>query len=168
MSAPPLPDTFGNYALGDFVEVVSPAAVNWWPQTSGWWWLGAILLIYALRRGWRFLRHWYHNRYRREAVERLQGLAGTLDSPNLVADINRLLKLAAMAAYSRETVARLSGDEWVAFLNGNCPVAPFSAEQGQLLAAHTYTGQAIEADAGHQLLAAGLTWMQRHENSLDG
>ena len=97
----------------------------------------------------------------------LQGLAGTVDSPNLVADINRLLKLAAMASYSREKVARLSGDDWVTFLNGNCPVVAFSAEQGQLLAVHTYTGQAIGADTGHQLLAASLAWVQRHENSLD-
>ena len=40
MSAPPLPDTFGNYALGDFFEVVSPAAISWLPQTAGWAWLG--------------------------------------------------------------------------------------------------------------------------------
>ena len=33
VSAPPLPETFGNYALGDFAEVVSPAAISWLPQT---------------------------------------------------------------------------------------------------------------------------------------
>ena len=35
MSAPPLPDIFGNYILGDFVEVVSPENVSWLPQTVG-------------------------------------------------------------------------------------------------------------------------------------
>ena len=29
MSAPPLPDIFGNYALGEFVEVVAPNAISW-------------------------------------------------------------------------------------------------------------------------------------------
>lgn len=168
MSAPPLPDAFGNYALGDFVEVVSPTAINWWPQTTGWWWLGAFLLVYSLHRGWRLLRHWYRNRYRREAAERLQDLAGAADSPGLVADINRLLKLAAMAAYSREQVARLSGDDWVTFLNRQCPVAPFSAEQGQLLAVQTYTGLAVGPDTGQQLLTAGITWVRQHENPGDG
>ena len=72
MSAPPLPEVFGNYALGDFVEVVSPAGVSWWPQTVGWLWLGAGLLAYLGLRLWRFLRHWYRNRYRREAIARLQ------------------------------------------------------------------------------------------------
>ena len=167
MSAPPLPEIFGNYVLGDFVEVISPEAISWWPQTTGWWWLGAVALGYGLYRGWRSLRRWYHNRYRREAAERLQRLAGSAESTGLVADINRLLKLTAIAAYSREQVARLSGEDWVSFLNQRCPSAPFSREQGQLLSVATYTGQAVEADTGRQLLAAGLAWVQYHENPLD-
>lgn len=167
MSAPPLPDTFGNYALGDFVEVASPEAVSWWPQTTGWWWLGAILLGYALYRGWRLLQHWYRNRYRREAADRLQQLVGATETPGLVADVNRLLKLTAIVAYSREKVARLSGDEWVSFLNRHCPTAPFSPQQGQLLSEATYTGQAIAPETGQQLLDAVLAWVQQHENPLD-
>ena len=65
MSAPPLPEAFGNYALGDFAEVVSPAAVSWLPQTVAWRWLAAALAVYLLYRGWRWLRHWHRNRYRR-------------------------------------------------------------------------------------------------------
>lgn len=167
MSAPPLPDTFGNYALGDFVEVASPEAVSWWPQTTGWWWLGAILLGYALYRGWRLLQHWYRNRYRREAADRLQQLVGATETPGLVADVNRLLKLTAIVAYSREKVARLSGDEWVSFLNRHCPTAPFSPQQGQLLSEATYTGQAITPETGQQLLDAVLAWVQQHENPFD-
>jgi hypothetical protein len=167
VSAPPLPDTFGNYALGDFVEVVSPEAVSWWPQTTGWWWLGAILLGYALYRGWRLLQHWYRNRYRREAADRLQQLVGATETPGLVADVNRLLKLTAIVAYSREKVARLSGDEWVSFLNRHCPTAPFSPQQGQLLSEATYTGEAIAPETGQQLLDAVLAWVQQHENPLD-
>ena len=163
MSAPALPDAFGNYALGDFVEVASPAAIDWWPQTAGWLWVGAILLGYALYRGWHVLRHWYRNRYRREAASRLQRLAADPAGPGIVADINKVLKLTAMAAYSREQVARLSGDEWVTFLNRRCPAAPFSPEQGQLLAVAAYTGKVVAADAGRQLLDAGLAWVQQHE-----
>lgn len=167
MSAPPLPDAFGNYALGDFVEVVSPAAISWWPQTSGWLWLGALLVSYAGYRGWRAVRHWYHNRYRREAAARLQQLADTADGKTLVAEVNRLLKLTALAAFSREQVARLSGEEWVDFLNRHCPTPPFSAEQGNLLALATYTGTVIETGTGQQLLAASLAWVQEHESPLD-
>ncbi len=164
MSAPPLPDTFGNYALGDFVEVASPAAVSWWPQTTGWLWLGAVLAGFALYRGWKLLRHWYRNRYRREATARLQQLAGSRGSENLVGEINRLLKLTALAAFSRSQVARLSGEEWVSFLNSQCPSPPFSPEQGRLLALASYTGQGVAHETGQQLLAASMAWVDQHEN----
>jgi len=167
MSAPPLPEAFGNYALGDFVEAVAPAAISWWPQTAGWWWLGAALGAFAAHRGWKFLRRWYRNRYRREAAARLQRLAGDAAGKTLVADVNRLLKLTALVAYSRQQVARLSGEEWVNFLNRHCPTPPFSPAQGELLALAPYTGRALDAGTGGQLLAASLAWVRQHENPAD-
>lgn len=167
MSAPPLPEAFGNYALGDFVEVVSPAAISWWPQTAGWAWLGAILTGLVAYRAWRALHRWYRNRYRREAVARLERLAAAANADNLVADINRLLKLTALVAYSREQVARLSGEEWVRFLNRCCLAPPFSPDQAELLALAGYTSRAIEADTGRRLLAASLAWVREHENPRD-
>ncbi len=166
MSAPPLPEAFGNYALGDFVEVVSPTAVNWWPQTAGWGWLAAALSGLACYHLWRFLRHWYHNRYRREAATRLQGLAAAR-TPLRVSELNRLLKLTALAAFAREQVAQLSGEDWVAFLNQHCPAAPFSEDQGRLLALAAYTGEPVETGAAQQLLLASLAWVREHENPRD-
>lgn len=164
MSAPPLPPVFGNYALHDFVEVVSPTAISWLPQTTGWWWLGAALLALIARYSWRRLRHWYHNRYRREAAEQLQQLANTTDQASLVAELNRLLKLTALSAFSREKVASLSGKDWVHFLNGQCTTPPFSEEQGQLLAVGAYTTQPVATETFAQLLAACLVWVREHEN----
>jgi hypothetical protein len=167
MSAPPLPEIFGNYALGEFVEAVPPAAVSWWPQTPGWWWLGAALLVFIGHRGWRALRHWYRNRYRREAAARLEQLAAAQPTGELIPEINRLLKLTALAAYSRDQVARLSGHDWVTFLNARCPVPPFSPEQGQLLAVASYAGVEVASPAADQLLAASLSWINQHENPAD-
>jgi hypothetical protein len=165
VSAPPLPDAFGNYALGDFAEVVSPAAINWWPQTAGWWWVGAALVVVLGRYGWRRLRHWYRNRYRGEATVRLQQLAATSASDNWLLEINRLLKLTALAAFSREQVASLSGEAWVSFLNRQCATPPFSAQQGQLLALGTYTGQTVAAAHRQQMVDACLIWVREHENT---
>jgi Domain of unknown function (DUF4381) len=167
MSAPPLPEAFGNYALGDFVEVVAPAAVSWLPQTTGWWCLGVVLLGFVLYRGWKRLRHWHRNRYRREAAGRLQQLAAGANSATLVSEVNRLLKLTALAAFSREQVAKLSGEDWVSFLNRHCPGSPFSWEQGRLLAVSTYRSEAIDNAAARQLLDASRSWISEHENSLD-
>jgi hypothetical protein len=164
VSAPPLPEIFGNYVLGDFVEVVSPDAVSWLPQTAGWAWLGGLLLIFLLRYSWKRLRHWYRNRYRREAAARLEQLANTPDHEAWLIELNKLLKLTALAAYSREQVARLSGPDWVAFLNRNCLTAPFTEELGGLLARGTYTNAPTTDSARAQLFAASLTWVRTHES----
>jgi hypothetical protein len=164
-SAPPLPEAFGNYALGDFVEVVSPQAISWLPQTTGWWWLGAVLLAVFAQYAWRRLRYWYRNRYRREATERLRQLGDTADQSTLVAELNRLLKLTALAAFSREQVASLSGEAWVNFLNRQCTTPPFSAQQGQLLALGTYTGQTVATENRQQMVDACITWVREHENT---
>ena len=167
MSAPPLPDAFGNYALGDFVEVVSPPAISWLPQTTAWGWLAAVLLIYGLIRAWRRLRHWYHNRYRREAAARLEQMAHENQSGALLGEVNQLLKRSALAAYSREQVASLSGEQWANFLNRQCAEGPFSPEQCRLLALGVYTGQTLDASSGQALLIASLRWVREHENAFD-
>lgn len=167
MSAPPLPEAFGNYALGDFVEVVSPGAISWWPQTTGWWWLGALVGGFAARAGWRFLRRWYRNRYRREAAAHLRRLAGAADGDIAVADINRLLKLTALAVFPREQVASLSGDDWVNFLNEHCPAAPFSPQQGQWLALGSYRELQLDSAATTGLLQASASWVNLHESPLN-
>lgn len=167
MSAPPLPDIFGNYVLGDIVEVVSPESISWLPQTAGWAWLGALLLAVLLRYGWHRLRHWHQNRYRREATQRMQQLAQSEPQDTWLVELNKLLKLTALAAFSREQVARLSGQEWVEFLNRHCASTPFSQDQCNLLARGVYEGSAV-ADATRQaLFAACLNWVRHHENSSD-
>jgi hypothetical protein len=163
MSVPPLPEIFGNYVLGDFAEVVSPEAISWLPQTAGWAWLGAGLLLLLLRFLYRQLRRWYQNRYRREAAARLAHLADKPVHDAWMIELNSLLKLTALAAYSREQVARLSGKDWVEFLNHHCAAPPFSAELGSLLALGTYTGTAVPEASRQQLLAAALKWVHTHE-----
>lgn len=167
MSAPPLPEAFGNYALGDFVEVVSPPGIDWWPQTSGWWWLGAVLLAGLGYRLWRRLQRWYRNRYRREALLLLQALPADASSHALVGDINRLLKLTALAAFPREQVASLSGETWGQFLNRQCAAPPFSPEQCRLLAVATYSGTTLEPAAARDLLEASRNWVREHGNPAD-
>lgn len=168
MSAPPLPEAFGNYALGkEFVEVVAPGGISWWPQTAGWWWLGAALLAWLAFRLWCLMRRWYRDRYRREAAARLRQLANVERADTLVAEINRLLKITALTAYSREQVASLSGEEWTAFLNQQCPEPAFSAQQCHWLGVTAYGGEAPDIVQARRLLDAGLTWVELHRRPDD-
>lgn len=164
MSLPPLPDIFGNYVLGEFNEVAAPAAIDWMPQTPGWYVLAAALGGLFLRWGWRRLAHWYRNRYRREAKQRLQALTLGQDT---VVEVNRLLKLTAMAAYSRQQVASLSGEEWTQFLNAQCNPAPFSQHHCALLAEGIYRQPEEDSAAASSLLQASLSWVEHHRSRYD-
>ena len=167
MSAPPLPEAFGNYALGDFAEVVAPAAISWLPQTSGWLWLGGFLILWLGRQLWMRLRRWYRNRYRREALAHLQRLQQSHSTGLPVSELNHLLKLTALAAWPRKRVARLSGSRWVAFLNETCQSAPFDGHCEQLLAGGGYRLEVVAGASSDQLLRASRQWISEHRGPAD-
>jgi len=164
MSAPPLPDIFGNYILGDFVEVVSPASVSWFPQTTGWICLGALLGGLFLYRGGKRLRRWHHNRYRREAIDRL---VHTTEQSFSIVELNKLLKLTALSAFPREQVAQLSGEEWVRFLNRQCESPPFAPALGKIIAKGAYRQSPLTDATREELEAAALSWIRDHKSPHD-
>jgi hypothetical protein len=165
VSAPPLPDAFGNYALGDFVEVVSPAGIDWWPQTPGWWVVGAVAAIFLINKAWQRFRRWYRDRYRREALARLAGLQrGDASGAELVRELNTVLKLTAIAANAREQVASLTGEPWPAYLNAQCETPPFDDALTPLLASGSYIDPEIDNTTRAQLFASATAWIRLHRD----
>ena len=162
MSAPPLPEIFGNYALKDFFEVVTPAGIDWLPQTQGWFLVGAVLAYYCGRKLWRTLQYWYRNRYRGEAIARLADIPRQAEASELVADINQLLKITALVAYPRTDVAQLTGLSWTQFLNRQCENHPFDEAVSELLAEGPYRPLPVEPNQLEQLLAASSQWISQH------
>ncbi|MGY3571602.1 DUF4381 domain-containing protein [Vibrio paucivorans] len=60
------------YILRNLIDVEVPESVSWFPQTIGWKIIAVLLvalLIYAAYLG---VKHWWHNRYRTEAIEQLK------------------------------------------------------------------------------------------------
>jgi hypothetical protein len=168
MSAPELPDIFGNYALGeDFVEVAAPQAISWLPQTAGWKWLALLVALLTLRWCWLRLRRWYRNRYRREALARIALLENNAAHEQWLFELNQLLKLTALAGYPRQQVAALAGQDWVDFLNSECEQAPFSPDCGSLLARGVYTAAQPPVGERQQLLAASRIWVTAHRGRYD-
>ncbi len=167
MSLPPLPREIESHVLADLQHIVSPPPVAWHPAAPGWLWLAVTLLALVLYWCGLRLRRWGRNRYRREAVRILHGLGAVDGSPCTVASINRVLKLAALAAWPRERVAPLSGRSWVNFLNNHCPGAPFDTRQLSLLAAGAYQHQSPAPDELRRLTAAAALWIMCHKGPAD-
>jgi hypothetical protein len=167
MKPPPLPDIFGNYLLKGIEEVVVPAPIDWWPQTTGWLLLGLLLSGLALRAAWRRLRRWHRNRYRREALAQLSRLDPQRSRSALAAQLNNLLKRTALAAWPRPRVASLSGQPWAQFLLSSCPDLTLRPEQATLLAQSAYRPTALSPLEAQELLVAAAAWIEGHRGPAD-
>ena len=141
-------------------EPVVPAPIPWLPQTTGWWilaaWLGVMMLLIAIHS----YRKWRANAYRREALRLLQNLeARAADEPTATAtEIAVLMKRTALAAYPREQVAQLHGDQWAGFLREAARNDPEIDRAAAELA-----GAAYRADVdGSALIAPARRWIRVH------
>ena len=76
-------ETFGNYLIHGIDEIVLPEAITWWPSAPGWKVLGLILLAWLVLRVVRLARHWWRNRYRRQALQQLKQLQQQVGSKAL-------------------------------------------------------------------------------------
>jgi len=70
-------------SLQNLNDIVLPATVSWWPLAVGWYFLIGIVLIFFVWFGYRSLRRWFENRYRRVALGELQLLAENLQQEAL-------------------------------------------------------------------------------------
>ena len=163
---PPLPDLFGNPMVRDFNEIVPAAGIDWMPQTPGWYLLGAVLLLAGVRALWRFLKRWLRNRYRREALRRLDRLHALETEPVAAMNAtNEVLKLVAMTASSRAEVASLSGSVWRHWLQSRTSTPTFSDESLELLDNALYNPAIVPpASAGNQFLNEAKAWVIAHRD----
>ena len=134
--------------------VEAPHQISMWPETVGWVWLFVVLLILTILMVWRWLRWRRANMYRRAALAELKH-AG--DDPTAIANI---LRRTALAAFSREEVAQLHGERWIAFLDRVCERVNFSgSEAGKVLSTAAYMPVSSVPD----LKEMAEIWIRDHE-----
>lgn len=168
MQSQPPPDAAAQKALEGLADVVVSAPVSWMPQTIGWAVLAALLLVALTVALWKWRRHALANRYRSEALAELTTLAPRLQDAGArgaaLIGIAELLKRTAMAAYSRDEVAHLSGAAWVDLLRARGP--GMSAEAVSLLDDLEYldarTLAAVTDSEAHAILTAARRWIRGH------
>lgn len=156
------PDSFGNYALKSFAGLEQPPAIDYFVLAPGAWALLLALVFGFSYFAWRRYQHWLQDAYRREALQYLQSQISVVELP-------RLLKATALQAYSRQQVAMLTGEAWLAFLDSKMTRAStrFQSEEGRLLLNVAYCG-ADEVSASQAAVLQSLVraWIAGHRRDV--
>jgi hypothetical protein len=156
-----------NSALAPFNEPGVVLEISHWPQTWGWYCLLAVGFVWALVAVRVRLARWWRNRYRREALRRLRGIASQPFEQRLFA-AHELLKIVSVYVYGREVIANLADTDWYKLLNASVDETVFTKEQ-QLFVHHAlYRGQELNKTELNGYLGAIALWLQLHHLERDG
>jgi hypothetical protein len=149
--------------LENLKEIPLPEPVSYAPQTVAWYVLFAVILILAGLWILHLHRRSVRNRYRREALAQLDEIE---QSARPISDLPALVKRVGLAMAPRETVAGLSGDAWLAFLDSTWKDGGFSSGAGRLLPELAYgKPQSLPDISDRQvrdLFALLRRWIRRH------
>ncbi len=142
-----------SYMLRNIHEVQVPEVVSWFPQTIGWKIVFAAIVIWICYQCYRRAKHWWVNRYRKEASQALMQLGNNesdwpfqmvkvikivmvyLDSKN--ASLHGFRLLTKMDSYTDQSQLLAEDSEmkqWLACAENSKLVAPdFERIRSQLL-----------------------------------
>jgi hypothetical protein len=141
-------------ALDKLHDFYQPAPPSWMPQTLGWYVVFGVFFLVIAWTAWRMFERWRRNRYRREGTRELDRIsAGAIPA---------LLKRTALAAWPREQVASLSGEDWLRFLEAHGGNGGFSKDRGQTLLDLDYRGSSVTPEEERALRQTAGNWIRRH------
>jgi hypothetical protein len=143
-------------SLNRLHDIVVPAPLSlWWPLAPGWWVVITLVILLGGIIGYILWKKWQANAYRRAAVKEL----------NQMTDVNllpQLLKRTALSVYPRETVAALTGEKWIAFLNASASRAIFTKSIGEKLLSLSYQPHEMNETEKQDVLTAAEKWIMGH------
>lgn len=151
--------------LAQLKDIHLPQPVSWWPPAPGWWMVALAACALMAWGGWWLWRYVRRNQYRRAALATLARLERDYDSGDeqtlpLLREMAALLRRVAIQAYGRSTVAPLSGDQWLAFLDRTGRTDQFSTGPGRALGTMLYQ-PALHVERS-EVCRLAAQWLRRH------
>jgi hypothetical protein len=157
-------------SLDNLFDIVVPPEVSWWPPAPGWYVIGGLVIAVAVWAAWRGWERWRAAAYRRAAIAELRRLerraADGSQHDAALREVPALVKRTALAAYPRETVASLSGPDWLRFLDRTGHTDAFTHGRGQPLAGLAYdprVAHGMDGNAMRELFDVVARWIGGHD-----
>ena len=141
-------------------DIHLPDAISWWPPAIGWWILLAIIILAVIFVP-KIIRHLKLVPLNKLAENNFNKLLATYRANNdarfFISNLSKLLRQISMSYFGRETVAQLTGEQWIEKLNSLVRGDYFSCEIAQLLIYAPYK-QDIQQDL-ELLISATQNWI---------
>lgn len=158
-------------ALQRFHDIVEPGAVNWMPQTAGWYVLLFLMVVTGVLIALKIHRRRRANFYRREALRELAAIEEMAGDPaqraKAVSMIPVLLKRTALAFAPRGQVASISGQEWLFLLDHSYKGQGFTEGPGKILPELSYQETDLSQEELSGLVELARVWIKKHQSVLE-
>lgn len=130
-------------------DIHLPAAVSAWPPAMGWWILALVLMLGSIAV-LMFFKYQKNKKpkpaYKKIALKAFSTLQkkhqGQPASIELLRDVSALLRRIALSYLPRESVAGLTGEQWIKQLNTLNQNVTFNEETAELLVNAAYRAEA--------------------------
>ncbi len=142
-------------------DIHLPDSVSFWPPALGWWLLVGLIIGLAVGIGLfkRYLRQKAAYRLAFKQLKALHRFEGR-DDGDVLSDLAVFLRRAAMTFDQRESVAALTGQKWLDYLNQNLNDRPFNGAIGAYLTAGAYQAQTSVQLQPEELWRVCLRWLK--------
>ncbi len=142
------PTTGSSDPLAALRDIHLPEPISWWPPAPGWWLLSVGLILLVLL-AWFSYRYYQRGAIKRAALNELNQIASHYrEQPHqLLQQLSQLLRRVALVTQPRSSVAGLSEEAWLAFLDRFTDQQQFTQGVGRVLLHGPYQKELVDFEA---------------------
>ncbi len=122
--------------LNQLRDIIPPPDPGFWPPAAGWWLLAILMVLLPL--GFRYLLNLMSERHARQHITRDISLAATLQPEQAAIRLSTLMRKVAISRFPHSSVAGLTGEDWLNFLDSSGETDQFTQGPGRLLITAPY------------------------------
>ena len=150
-----------NPSLLPLRDIHLPGAVLWWPPASGWWALAGLVSVLMVIAWIRYHRGWRHRAAFKALNVVTEQLRNGADCVVCVQRVSEILRRFVMTtAADSKSVAGLTGDGWLQFLDDCWDQTSFTGGSGRLLLKLPYSGSPADRAEALELSRLCVDWVR--------
>lgn len=146
-----------------FGQLIEKEPVGFTFDAPGWYFLITVI-CFSFISFWIFLQLKHRkNAYRTRAIIDLKTFSKKGFNHELIQEVNLIIKRIALVHDDKENVARLNGEQWILYLNGQCKKAVFLEDDHLLFEKAIYQKTKIDEADVKALLERSFCWIKEHK-----